>query len=130
MKSSELGWGHIDDPSTWLKYKAELCTECQANCCTMPVEVSVSDLIRVGVLTAFDAGEPIKKLVKRLKKDGVVEHFSSKSEMFTLVRFANDDCLYLDTVSRQCTIYEQRPETCRNHPRIGPRPGFCAYEKK
>ncbi|MEK6624736.1 MAG: YkgJ family cysteine cluster protein, partial [Bdellovibrionota bacterium] len=31
---------------------------------------------------------------------------------------------------RRCSIYERRPETCRNHPKIGPRPNFCPYQKK
>ena len=43
---------------------------------------------------------------------------------------SNNDCLYLDRKSRLCTIYEKRPDTCRNHPKIGPRPGYCAYKPK
>ncbi|MCK5516299.1 MAG: YkgJ family cysteine cluster protein, partial [Desulfobulbaceae bacterium] len=37
------------------------------------------------------------------------------------------DCLYLDQKTRRCTIYTKRPDTCRNHPQIGPRPGYCAF---
>ena len=47
-----------------------------------------------------------------------------------LTRMSNDDCLYLDRKSRLCTIYDKRPDTCRNHPKIGPRPGYCAYKPK
>jgi Fe-S-cluster containining protein len=50
--------------------------------------------------------------------------------MFTLARRANDDCIYLDGHSRRCTIYERRPRTCRNHPAIGPRPGYCAFREQ
>ncbi len=96
----------------------------------MPVEVKIPDLVRMGVITEFEAKEPIKKLAKKLKKDGVIEHFYFKKQIFTLVRFANNDCLYLDSTSRTCRIYKIRPDTCRNHPRIGSRPGFCAYEEK
>jgi Fe-S-cluster containining protein len=46
------------------------------------------------------------------------------------VRMGNNDCLYLDRKSRLCTIYDLRPDTCRNHPKIGPRPGFCAFKPK
>ena len=120
----------VDDTSTWIKHKQRLCSGCRANCCTMPVEVKIADLIRMGAITAFDADEPIKKLAKKLKKEGVVEHFNFKNQIFTLVRFANNDCLYLDPISRRCVIYEKRPDTCRNHPLIGPRPGYCPYEKK
>jgi len=120
----------IDDISTWSRYKKRLCSACRANCCTMPVEVTVADLIRMEVISAFDAGEPLKTLAKRLKKDGVIEHFSGKKQLFTIVRFANNDCFFLESETRKCRIYEKRPDTCRNHPRIGPRPGYCPYEPK
>jgi len=96
----------------------------------MPVEVKIPDLVRMGVITEFEANAPIKRLAKRLKKDGVIEHFYFKKQVFVLVRFANNDCLYLDPISRKCKIYKNRPDICRNHPRIGPRPGFCPYEPK
>ena len=96
----------------------------------MPVEVKIPDLVRMGVITEFEANEPIKKLAKKLKKDGVIEHLYFKEHIFMLVRFANNDCLYLDPKSRKCKIYKNRPDTCRDHPRIGSRPGFCAYEPK
>ncbi|HEY4665448.1 MAG TPA: YkgJ family cysteine cluster protein, partial [Comamonas sp.] len=31
---------------------------------------------------------------------------------------------------RRCTVYEKRPETCRLHPKKGPKPGWCAYGDK
>jgi len=27
-------------------------------------------------------------------------------------------------------VYEQRPNTCRKHPQVGPRPNFCPYGLK
>jgi Fe-S-cluster containining protein len=122
--------GDVDEISTWTKHKQRLCSKCRANCCTMPVEVKIPDLVRMGVITEFEANEPIKKLAKKLKKDGVIEHLYFKEQIFMLVRFANNDCLYLDPTSRKCKIYKNRPDTCRDHPRIGSRPGFCAYEPK
>jgi Fe-S-cluster containining protein len=120
----------IDEISTWTKHKQRLCPTCRANCCTMPVEVKIPDLVRMGAISEFEANEPIKKIAKKLKKDGVIEHLYFKKQIFTLVRFANNDCLCLDPIRRKCKIYKKRPDTCRNHPRIGPRPGFCPYEKK
>ena len=122
--------GDVDDISTWTKYHKRLCATCRANCCTMPVEVKIPDLVRMGVITEFEADEPIKKLAAKLKKDGVVERLHFKEKIFTLVRFANHDCLYLDPTTRKCKIYKNRPDTCRNHPGVGPRPGFCPYEPK
>jgi len=92
--------------------------------------VKIPDLVRMGVITEFEANEPIKKIAKKLKKDGVIERLYFKEQIFMLARFANRDCLYLDPTSRKCKIYENRPDTCRDHPRIGSRPGFCAYELK
>jgi len=120
----------VDDLSAWTPYKQQKCKVCKALCCTMPVEVKLRDLVRMGAISEFEAGEPVKMLVKKLKKDGVVERYSTKNQVFTLARFANGDCLYLEGTDRQCRIYENRPDTCRNHPLVGPRPGFCPFEKR
>jgi len=130
MKKRSASHVDVNELSTWTKYRKGLCDTCVANCCTMPVEVSISDLIRMEVLDSFEAEEPIKGIAKILKKQGIVEHFNFKNEIFTLVRFANHDCLYLDSKSRRCTIYTKRPETCRNHPQIGPKPNFCPYKSQ
>jgi len=68
----------------------------------MPVEVRIADLIRMEVVDAFEINEPLKKIAKRLKKEGTIEHFNFKNEIFTLVRMSNNDCLYLDTKTRKC----------------------------
>ncbi len=130
MRKDTIDQVDVNEISTWTKYKQRLCSNCRANCCTMPVEVKISDLVRMDLITAFEAEEPIKKLAKKLKNEGVVEHFNFKSQIFTIVRFANNDCLYLDRISRKCKIYEKRPDTCRNHPHIGPRSNFCPYEPR
>jgi Fe-S-cluster containining protein len=101
-----------------------------SSCCTLPVEVKIKDLIRIGIVDEFELGDPPKNIAKRLQKEGIVERYNQKSEIFTLQRMSNNDCLYLDRKSRLCTIYDKRPDTCRNHPKIGPRPGYCAYKPK
>jgi Fe-S-cluster containining protein len=112
---------------TWHKYRNGLCDDCRATCCTLPAEMRVADLIRLGVMDAFEADEPLKPIARRLEKAGIVDHFNFKNGLFTLARRANGDCVYLDARTRRCTVYERRPDTCRNHPRVGPRPGYCAY---
>jgi len=118
---------NIDDLSTWQKYRKGLCDTCYGTCCTLPVEVSVSDLVRMGLVDEFEASGDLKAIAKRLQKARIVAQFNHKTTIFTLARMANDDCLYLDGHTRRCTIYPLRPETCRNHPQIGPRPHFCPY---
>ncbi|MFC0667672.1 YkgJ family cysteine cluster protein [Azotobacter chroococcum] len=119
-----------DRLETWVKYRQSLCRDCHSTCCTLPVEVRLADLIRLGLADAFEQDEPAKQVARRLMKAGVVEHFNHKHEVFTLARRSNGDCLYLDARTRLCTRYEQRPDTCRNHPGIGPKPGHCAWRPK
>ncbi len=98
----------VDRTETWSHYKAGMCDTCMANCCTMPLEVRLTDLVRLGV----------------------VERFHQKSGIFTMARRADGDCRYLDAHTRRCTVYAQRPDTCRKHPQVGPRPGHCPYGRR
>lgn len=99
----------------------------------MPVEVRLSDLVRLG-LTSTDELENSseKKIAKRLMKEGIVKDYRSATGLFMLTQRSNDDCIFLDEKSRLCTVYDRRPEVCRLFPKIGPRPGFCpqAPQKK
>lgn len=125
---SPLAIVDVDRPDTWTKYRSGLCDGCAANCCTMPVEVKLPDLVRLGLVDPFEAQhEPAKQIAKRLTKAGLIEHFNFKNSIYTLARRASGDCLYLDAVTRLCTVYEKRPNTCRLHPQVGPRPGHCPY---
>lgn len=125
---------HSADPDnldTWVKYSNGLCDSCHAVCCTMPAEIRARDLVRMGLLTEFDLETDLKQLARSLQKQGVIEHFNFRHGLFTLARRSNGDCSFLDARTRRCTIYEQRPDTCRNHPqKIGPRPGFCPYRQE
>lgn len=120
----------VDQPKTWIKYTRKLCSNCTGTCCSLEVEARASDLVRMGVADEYELEENPKKVAKRLIKEGVVDHFSHKKGLFSLSRMASGDCMYLDQHARRCTIYDLRPDTCRNHPQIGPRPGFCAFNQK
>ena len=127
MKPPLIKAADIDRTETWQRYRKGLCDSCHASCCTLPVEVRLNDLIRLGLVDEFERAEPLRLIARRLQKSGEVERFNHGTEVFTLSRMANNDCLYLDPVSRRCTVYGRRPDTCRNHPQVGPRPGFCPY---
>lgn len=121
----------VDRCETWTKYRAGLCDSCAANCCTMPVEVKMSDLVRLGLVDLFEAEhEDPKHIAKRLNKAGHIEHFNFKNSIFSLARRASGDCHFLDAQTRRCTVYELRPNTCRAHPQVGPRPNHCPYGNK
>jgi hypothetical protein len=118
----------IDNCDTWTRYKSGLCNSCAANCCTMPVEVKLADLVRLTLVDPFEAAhEEPKQIAKRLQKAGLIERFNHKHGIFTLSRRANGDCTNLDAQTRRCTVYDKRPNTCRLHPQVGPKPGYCPY---
>ena len=130
MKSS-IQFVDVDRPETWTRYRNGLCQDCVANCCTMPVEVRLPDLVRLGLVDPFEAEhEQPKQIAKRLTKAGLIEHFNFRHSIFTLARRASGDCHFLDAKTRLCTVYEQRPGTCRLHPQVGPRPNHCPYSPR
>ncbi|MEY4764601.1 MAG: hypothetical protein RI907_1274 [Pseudomonadota bacterium] len=121
----------VERIETWSRYRQGMCDTCMANCCTMPVEVKLADLVGLGLVDAFEAEhEDPGKIAKRLTKARVVERFNAKHGIFTLMRRADGDCQFLDPKTRRCTVYAQRPATCRKHPQVGPRPGHCPYGRR
>lgn len=120
-----------DRPSTWKKYDKDFCTSCRANCCCMPVEVKSDDLIRLGVTDVDEITNSIKKTARRLKKEGIIMSYREGTEFFMLAQKANSECIFMDSRTRFCTVYEKRPETCRSFPaKMGTRVGYCPAEKK
>lgn len=120
----------IGRPSTWVPFRSSLCDSCSAGCChSMPVEVSVGDLVRLGLTTQSEAASSLRRVASRLKKNGSVKTFRAKSLVFVLKQRSNGDCVFLDR-ERRCSVYERRPEICRRFPKIGPRPGHCPYDRK
>ena len=119
-----------DRPSTWKKYEAHLCQTCRANCCRMPVEVKASDLIRLEVITEDEIEQSIKKAAKKLKKNGVISSYRDGTDLFMISQQSNEDCYFLNSKTRQCTVYDKRPETCRLFPtHVGIKLNTCPYEK-
>ena len=101
-----------------------MCDGCWAACCTLPVEVSAYDLMRLELITEDEAASSLKKVAKRLMKEGIVQSFHPPRQLFILEQRFGRDCIFLGE-DRLCTVYEARPEVCRKFPKIGPRPGHC-----
>ena len=120
---------HLKDLNRWNLYKKGMCDTCEGLCCYMPVEVVMADLIRLGILAEFHLELSEKVQIKDALKHPGVLRFTPSTSKYTLAQKPNGSCFFLDH-NKRCTQYESRPETCRNHPKIGPRPGFCAYMKK
>jgi Fe-S-cluster containining protein len=97
----------------------------------MPVEIKASDLIRLEIATQDEVDNSVKKLAKRLKKEGYISSYRDGTEFFMITQKPNDDCYFLDSKTRLCTVYEKRPDTCRQFPsQMGTRVGFCPVEYK
>lgn len=115
-----------DSPSTWIKYKSELCSSCYATCCTMPVEITASDIVRLG-LASQDEIEFPKKVASRLLKKGIINQYREKTGLFTLTQKSNSDCYFLGS-DRRCTVYEKRPGVCRKFPtEMSRKVNYCPY---
>ncbi len=106
-----------------------MCKGCWAGCCTLPVEASAADLIRLGLITEDEACESLKKVARRLEKEGYIQAFVPRTQIFVLEQRNGRDCIFLGKKDRLCTVYEKRPEVCRQFPKIGPRPGYCPGQK-
>jgi uncharacterized protein len=120
-----------DRPSTWKRYDASFCTQCRGNCCSMPVEIKASDLIRLEIATQDEVDNSLKKLAKRLKKEGIISTYREGTEFFMLAQKPNGDCQFMHPITRFCNVYEKRPETCRDFPAVvGTRVGYCPAERK
>ena len=117
-------------PSTWPKYRNGMCDGCWAGCCTLPVEVSAADLIRLELITEEEAAISLKAVSKKLLKDKMIQAYSAKTGIFVLDQRYGEDCVFLGRKDRLCTVYEKRPEVCRKFPKIGPRPGYCPARQK
>ena len=119
----------LDRMSTWTAYKPSLCNGCNGNCCKLPVDATVPDLVRMGVLTEDEAIWSARKIARKLQHAGIVVSFRASKMQFQVAQKSNRDCIYLGD-DRLCTIYEKRPDVCRRFPDCSPRPGFCPAERK
>jgi Fe-S-cluster containining protein len=72
----------------------------------------------------------LEDVARKLIKRRIVFSFDADEQMFTFEQISGRDCIFLDPLTRQCTVYEKRPDTCRNFPKIGPRPGFCPHKPR
>ena len=76
----------VDRPDTWSRYRNGMCDRCVASCCTMPLEVKLSDLVCMELVDPFEAEtRRHQAIAKRLIKSGVVARHN-KYNLFTLAR--------------------------------------------
>ncbi len=87
------------------------CEACTAYCCSYPrIIVTESDIARLGERFGLSPEEARRKLTKAGYEDGerVLRHRRD--------RIFGSACQFLDRKTRRCTVYEHRPEVCRDFP--------------
>ena len=94
------------------------CNRCPAYCCSYPrIAVTPRDVRRLAKHFGLTEAAARQKFTKRGDEPGeqVLRH--KADEIFSTV------CRFLDSETRNCTIYEARPTVCRQHPGAG----RCGY---
>jgi Fe-S-cluster containining protein len=85
------------------------CLTCPAYCCSYErISVGKRDLNRLA--KHFDLTPEIaeERFTKVVEGERVLRH--QKDQLFGTI------CMFLDTKSRRCTIYDARPEVCHQYP--------------
>jgi len=133
LKSKSYYQNGVDPENikTWKKYKKSNCKNCLGLCCSFVVEVTGEDLVNLGYIEEDEVVFGLKKVIKDMKALGIIKRYNFKSEKFVLQQKTGGDCIFMDQNKRNCTVYENRPEVCRNHPEVaGPKKNYCPYIQK
>ncbi|MCA3178204.1 MAG: YkgJ family cysteine cluster protein [Burkholderiaceae bacterium] len=102
------------------------CSKCPGYCCSYPrIEVKDRDVKRLARHFGLEKAEAEKRFT-RLYEPGerILKH--RKDEIYGSI------CRFFDTDVRRCTVYEARPQVCREYPN-GNRCGyydFLKFERK
>ncbi len=116
----------LDDLNQWTRYKKSLCESCVGSCCYLPVEITLNELYELKFLDYFYQEESITDQIKKALTLPFILRYTPSSQKFTLRTKINGSCYFL-TPQGQCSIYTQRFKVCRDHPKVGPKPNYCAY---
>ncbi len=101
------------------------CLSCPAYCCSYDrISVNKRDLSRLAKHFELSPEVAEERFTKTVEGERVLRH--QKDSVFGSV------CMFLDTKTRRCTIYEARPGVCHEYP-DRPRCGyydFLRWERK
>jgi Fe-S-cluster containining protein len=85
------------------------CLKCPAYCCSYErIIVEKKDLARLAKHFGVDIETARKRFTKIKEKEQVLRH--QKDKIYGSV------CMFLDTKTRNCTIYDARPGVCHEYP--------------
>ena len=85
------------------------CSKCPAYCCSYDrIVVTKRDVNRLAKHFDIDPETALRRFTKIAEGEQVLRH--QKDEIYGSV------CMFLDTKTRRCTIYEARPGVCHDYP--------------
>jgi uncharacterized protein len=85
------------------------CSKCPAYCCSYDrIDVNKRDLARLARHFGIDVETARKRFTRVVEGDTVLRHQPDK--LFGTI------CMFLDTKTRRCTIYDARPGVCHEYP--------------
>jgi uncharacterized protein len=85
------------------------CAKCPGYCCSYDrIEVTKKDLLRLAKYFKLSYKAAEKKFTKIAWGDRVLRH--RKDHIYKSM------CQFFDQTERRCTVYEARPEVCREYP--------------
>lgn len=105
---SAIGNGNIKNNSRSLRVMFN-CAKCPAYCCSYDrVQVTKRDLLRIARHVGVSYRQAEQRHTKASPIGRILRH--KKDRIFRTV------CEFLNTETRQCTIYDARPAVCREYP--------------
>jgi Fe-S-cluster containining protein len=116
----------MQNPLSRIRYD---CQKCPGYCCSYPrIEVLDSDLDRLAQHFGIAVEEAERKFTRRYKDEDSDERIlrHHKDHVYATI------CRFFDRKARRCTVYEARPEVCRQYPN-GSRCGyydFITFERR
>lgn len=97
------------------------CIKCPAYCCSYDrIIVENKDLARLGRHFGIDTDTARRRFTKQVEGEQVLRH--QKDKIYGTI------CMFLDTKTRRCTIYDARPGVCHEYP-DRPRCGYYDFLK-
>lgn len=87
------------------------CRKCPGYCCSYPlIEVTRADIVRLARHHGLDYDTAEERFTLYDREEKVRGLRKRKDEYFGSV------CRFFDPKARRCTVYEARPEACRDYP--------------
>lgn len=97
------------------------CAKCTAYCCSYEeIDVTKRDLNRLARHFGIDAETAERRFTKVANGSRVLRH--QRDAIFGTI------CMFLDTNTRRCTVYQARPGVCHEYP-DRPRCGYYEFLK-